>query len=418
MITCCVITCDDATTARSPLMRIIDADGHYLEPVRIWTDVPARSRDKIRIVADADGFTSQVWLGDLRVLNAEKNMSQLLPWGIGDALTPGGTWHRDKIGRRYEEAEPGGFDAEIRLRIHDENGIHAAVVFPSFGLFMRLIRGEQLAEDVSAALNRWGAEYASVAPDEIYPVAVLPWQYPQVAARELRRCAAEYGFRAAMVYTTPGPDGRTLADPELDVIWSTAHELGVPVCVHSGLTYNVPQYGNDRGGSYIVRHSAVFALETMMAFGTLYDGGTFDRFPELRFGFMESSCGWAPFFTERLDEHREAIGWALNPPLQASASEVFRRQCVIGCEGEEAMVGYVQDQFGVDKVVWASDFPHFDTEPPFAKDMLERTDLNEEQMNAVMAGAAIDFYRLDVDRIERSLARRQAPTRDSFRRVS
>jgi uncharacterized protein len=108
----------------------------------------------------------------------------------------------------------------------------------------------------------------------------------------------------------------------------------------------------------------------------------------------------------RLKEAWEAVGWNIDPPIARGAVEVFRDQCIVGCEGEESMVGYVQEFLSEDSVLWASDYPHWDTEPPYTKDMLERTDLTQSQLEAVMAGATVKFYRLDVDAVRRSHEKR------------
>jgi hypothetical protein len=53
-------------------------------------------------------------------------------------------------------------------------------------------------------------------------------------------------------------------------------------------------------------------------------------------------------------------------------------------------------------VVWASDFPHFDSEFPLAKRISERKDLTDEQRNAVLCDAALHFFKLDKQVIEKS----------------
>ncbi len=76
------------------------------------------------------------------------------------------------------------------------------------------------------------------------------------------------------------------------------------------------------------------------------------------------------------------------------------------------MVPYVQERFGDESVIWASDFPHFDTEAPFTADMLERTDMTDAQLAGVMHRAAVSFYGLDWDRIVTSNTRRRGLVAD------
>jgi predicted TIM-barrel fold metal-dependent hydrolase len=138
----------------------------------------------------------------------------------------------------------------------------------------------------------------------------------------------------------------------------------------------------------------------------MLEAGVFDRFPRLKVGFMESNCGWLPFWLDRLDEHFERLGWMLAQAPARKPSEIFRAQCVIGCENEEPMLPYVQDRFGLDKVLWASDFPHFDAELPGLVGLRKRTDLSAAQRDGVLWSAAARFYKLDPQAISGSKAMR------------
>jgi uncharacterized protein len=124
-------------------------------------------------------------------------------------------------------------------------------------------------------------------------------------------------------------------------------------------------------------------------------------------GFMESNCGWLPFWLDRLDEHFERLGWMLPHPPKRKPSEIFRDQCVIGCENEEPMLPYVQQRFGEDKVLWASDFPHFDAEVPGLVGLRKRSDLSDSQRDGVLWRGAACFYKLDHEAIARSNAERR-----------
>jgi uncharacterized protein len=88
-------------------------------------------------------------------------------------------------------------------------------------------------------------------------------------------------------------------------------------------------------------------------------------------------------------------------------SEIFREQCVIGCENDEPMLPYVQQRFGDDRVLWASDFPHFDAEVPGLVSLRKRTDLTAGEREGVLWRAACRFYKLDHQAIARSVASRR-----------
>lgn len=381
---------------------IIDGDGHIVEPLSIWKDyVPRTMHERIRVDYGADGLGDRVVIDDLQFVLRDP-ARRYYP---GDTITPGGLRDGHALKRPWERGERGGFYSDARLAMHDAEGIDAAVLYPTVSLCMiNEIRNEDVCRAVVEGVNRWAADYASSAPDELYPVALLPRQYPELAAAELRRCVAEHGFVAGCIRPTPLLDGRLVSDASLDVLWKTAEELDVPITVHNVIAPHTPQVGRDRAKSFVLLHAAAHPFEAMLAFGCMLEARIFERFERLRIGFMESGSGWAPFWTERLEEHVEILGWTFDPPLSLCPVELFQERCAIGTESEEKMVAYVQQVLGEEAVIWSSDYPHFDTHSPF---VLPREDLSERQRDGLYRRAALRFYRLDEARIARSNARRR-----------
>jgi uncharacterized protein len=218
----------------------------------------------------------------------------------------------------------------------------------------------------------------------------------------------QHGFVAAAVRPNPLLDGRCLDHADYEPLWRAAADLDVAICIHNAASSDRPQLVDGRTHDFLTHHAAAHSFEIMWAFATLYAGGVFDRYRSVRFGFMEAGCGWAPFWIDRLDEHFEQIGWLVEPNRTRSPREVFEEQCVVGCEGDETMIPYVQQRFGERSVVWASDYPHWDTSPPFTKQIVDRVDITADGKRGVLLDAAVDLYRLDGDRIRLANERRKA----------
>ncbi|HEV3113283.1 MAG TPA: amidohydrolase family protein [Candidatus Binataceae bacterium] len=396
------------------MQMVIDGDGHVAEPITMWRDyVDPGLRDRINVKTDDRG-NEVLMVGEFRMI---LHMADPGPratgiqagsvYSVGDTLNPNGLDRGVPRRRHYTEAHPGGFDPKERLKVHDVEGVDGAVLFPSMGLFFAGIPDPAVAIGACRAVNRWAADYCAAAPRELYSVATLSAQDPAAAAAELTRGVKEHRLVAGCLRPNPTSSGRTLGDPSLDVLWATAQDLDVPLCFHNALNTDVPQAGLDRARSFVLGHAIVHPFEQMLAFGSLLEGGVFDRFPRLRVGFMESNCGWLPFWLDRLDEHVERLGWMMAQPPKRKPSEIFREQCVIGCENEEPMLPYVQQRFGEDRVLWASDFPHFDAELPGLVGLRKRTDLTEAQRDGALWRAAASFYHLDHEAIARSKAERR-----------
>jgi len=393
---------------------VIDADGHIAEPITLWRDyVDSGLRDRINVHRDDRG-NEVLMVGEFRMpLHLVDRGAQAVGYepgsrlySVGDTLNPGGLDRGHPRRRHYTEAHPGGFDPRERLKVHDAEGVDGAVLFPSMGLFFAGVSDPTIAIGACRAVNRWAADYCAAAPRELYSVATLSAQDPAAAAAELTRGVKEHGLVAGCLRPNPTRAGRTIGDPSLDVLWATAQDLDVPLCFHNALNTDVPQAGLDRARSFVLGHAIVHPFEQMLAFASLLEAGVFDRFPRLRVGFMESNCGWLPFWLDRLDEHFERLGWMLAQPPQRKPSEIFHQQCVIGCENEEPMLPYVQQRFGEDKVLWASDFPHFDAEVPGLVALRKRADLTDAQRDGVLWRAAARFYKLDYEAIARSRSER------------
>ena len=390
---------------------IIDADGHTVEPVSLWREyVPKKWQDRIFLEFHPNGQARSLLVdGKVAWRAGNEGLGFKKGFSYGDGMNPGGMREWPPHDRPFEESNPGGWDPQIRLQVHDREGIDAAVLFPSISLvFGHLDASPEVVAAACEAVNRWSSEYCKAAPDELYPVAVLPVGDPLLAVNELRR-AVKDGHVAGLIRPNPHPNGRTIDDPAYDVLWAAAEELNVAMCVHNvadGDT-STQNTGVDRSPGFFVRHAAAHPFEAMLALGALFKVRMFDRFPKLRVGFMEAACGWAPFWLERLDEHTEVVAGQFDPPLTRLPSEVFREQCIVGCEGDEKLVPYLQDQLGLNSVVWASDFPHFDAEFPLAKRIVERPDLTPEQRDAVLSTTAQWFYNIDGQAIERSIAARR-----------
>jgi uncharacterized protein len=392
---------------------IIDGDGHYFEPLHLWGDyVAPEFKDRLFVVFGKDGYGEQIVLGNhVQNLGTSESfdgrgLSQ--PIGLGDYITPAGIRPGKMSGRHYEDGAPGGCDGAERIKVHDENGIDAAVLYPGLAGQLGSIEDPEVALAAAQAINRWAADFASTAPDELYPMAVLP-DAPELAARELRRCVNEYGFVGGTLRPNPSVDGRTIGDPDRDVLWATAAELDVVISTHNFDLPDRPQAGRDRATSFMLSHTIVHPFEAMLAFGAMYERGVFERFPTLRVGYMESGCGWLPFWLDRLDEHLEHVAWLDGLKFDRTPQEVFVSQCRLGTENEEPTLPFVQETLGDEIVLWASDYPHFDTDFPLTEPMTNRNDLTPEQLDGVMCRGALSFYKLDRDRIARSNARRREP---------
>ena len=135
----------------------------------------------------------------------------------------------------------------------------------------------------------------------------------------------------------------------------------------------------------------------MIAITQVILAGVLEKFPKLVVGFMEAGCGWLPFWMEHMDEEYEKRKHEA-PLLQMDPSEYIKSGRVyIGCEPEEKMMPIAAEWVGDTQLLYASDYPHWDSDwPNTVKTVRERTDLTDEQKRKVLGENALRFYGMGV----------------------
>jgi predicted TIM-barrel fold metal-dependent hydrolase len=103
-----------------------------------------------------------------------------------------------------------------------------------------------------------------------------------------------------------------------------------------------------------------------------------------------------PYFIDRLHEHFEKRGdWIPGGWRRDPREYVASRQIYVSCEAGETLLPAVVDALGADFVLYASDYPHWDSEfPESARGLRERTDLSAETRAKIMGENARRFYGL------------------------
>jgi predicted TIM-barrel fold metal-dependent hydrolase len=374
----------DARDARvMPPDPVIDADGHVLEPRAAWEHLDPAIRPRIEtdargldhvIVADDDVFVGK--LGQMGTPGSDVSTGSTQPVPL-------------------ESARAGAFDPVARLVDMDAEGIDVAVLYPTIGLGFWGIRDAGAAVAVARAYNDWLASYCAADPARLHGAAMVPFQSPDDAVRELRRAREELGFCAAFVRPNPCLD-RSIVDDVYTPFWETAEQLGVAVGIHEGLQLAVPPLGSDRTPrNVLVLHAVSHTFEQMFACAQLIAEGVLDRHPALRVVFLEAGGGWVPYWLARLDHQVHAYG-GYAPRMHLTPSEYFARQCWVSFEIDEATLPVLAPFVGVDRIVWGSDYPHADSTFPGALDELLATiaALPDDAQQRILSTNAATLYGL------------------------
>jgi len=371
------------------MARIIDADGHIVEPRTFWNDyVEAKYRDLLpRIVKDEEGIDRFALGGRVLTGGVYSPAAMCIPGGLASPESMG------KLS--WDDLRPGSFEPRARLDDMDAEGIDVSVLFPSIGLMFVGLKDPAVSAAGCRAYNNWMADFCRVAPARLLNVAPVPLVDIDLAIAEMRRVVKEHGVRAVLVRSNPYND-KVLSDPAYDRFWATAQEFDCAVALHAAVMGDMPTAGFDRYRDFFQRMIISHPLEQQMACMNLICGGVLDRFPRLRVAFLEAGGLWVPFWLARMDEFYAKIGHMV-PKTKLRPSEYFRRQCFCSCEPDDVALKAAATLGVDDYLMWASDYPHYDCVFPGAVVELREhcAPLTPAGREKVMGGNAARCYGLN-----------------------
>ncbi len=278
----------------------------------------------------------------------------------------------EEIMARKNFAATGSFIAEDRPRALDLLGFASQLVFNTFHN-RRLHDWEHggdldLAYGAARAQNRGMVEFCSVDP------RLLPTCYVPLADfdRSAAMAAEAVAMGAAALLVASGcPPGHSPSHLDLDPVWATAQEAGIPVVFHVGGTGDLidPAYFRNglpvppdfHGGEENFRSVDYMGIPGPPAqtLATMIFDGVLDRFPALRIGVIEQGAIWVPSWIRQMESAFEAFSRHEDRlrALELRPTDYVRRQ--IRCTPYPTEdVGWIIAQSGPEICLFSSDYPH------------------------------------------------------------
>lgn len=363
---------------------IFDADNHYWESSDAFTryrDVKFRDRG-LRLV-EQDG-AMRYFIGD--------RVHPILP-GPGDVHgrpVPGALFdyfagkashdpHKPELWSETAAGHPEWFNRDARLKCMDEQGIVATWMFPSHGV---CIEGP-MQPDIEASLhilgafNRWiDDEWGFAYKDRIFAVPLLSLSDLDSALRELD-WALSRGVRIITLRNGPAftADGmRSPADPRFDPFWAKVQEAGITVTVHAGFEDGYKHVDNavakawgidiaGQSGTMVGKSENGFSSKLIYMLqkhrlvhdfaAVLISHGLFDRFPRLRFAFIENGGTWVgPLLHDLQVVHAQNPGMFGRHPV-----DQFHGNCWVAPFVEDD-VEELAKHIPAERILFGSDWPH------------------------------------------------------------
>jgi uncharacterized protein len=226
----------------------------------------------------------------------------------------------------------------------------------------------RVAAAIASAYNDWTLE-KWVRPFGCFKGSIICTpQDPVAAAREIRRLGDDPGMVQVLLASAARlPYGNVAYWP----LYEAAVEHDLPVAIHVGAEGTGIANAPTAVGyptTYLEFHTD--HSQTMMAHCvSLVTEGVFERFPTLKFAFIEGGVCWAPYVMGRLDRMYPALK-AETPWLNKLPSEYILSNCYFSTQpieepdNKEHLLQLLAMLRAEKTVIFASDYPHWDFDNP------------------------------------------------------
>jgi aminocarboxymuconate-semialdehyde decarboxylase len=287
-------------------------------------------------------------------------------------------------GKEFRRIQSDCWDAEVRLKDMDEDGVDIQVVSPT-PVFFSYAADPVQATRIATIMNDLALEICAPDPRRFRPMCQVPLQDPDAACAELTRCMAA-GHVGVEI-------GNHVGDQDLDaagVVTFLQHaaSLGAPVFVHPW-----DMAGSPRLNRWMAQWLVGMPSETHLSVLAMILGGVFDQVPDtLKIAFAHGGGSFA-FWLGRMDnawhQRHDIIGTSEYPP-----SHYLGRFHVDSVVFDERPLKLLVDTVGPDRVVVGSDYPYPLGERPAGNVVRKAAFLDEATRAKILSGNARAFLGL------------------------
>lgn len=350
---------------------VYDADHHLYEPEEAFSrHLPARFKRDFYFV-DVEGRRKLVIAGMLSEYIPNPTFAVVAPPGSHvrwyRADNPEGKTLRELTGKPIQPPATWR-TGDGRIALLDEQGLHAALVFPTLASAIEERLGAR-AEATAAlfhSLNQWTVdEWGFAREGRLFSVPFISLSDVDLAVAELDFVIA-HGARAVAIRPAPVPDvrgSRSFGFPEYDPFWARVADAGIFVCLHaSDSGYDrITQWwtGGQNAELLAFERNPFKAMVDLLgraisdSIAALICHGVFERHPRVRVAAIENGADWVGPLLTRLDRAYGQMpkAFAVHPRAQ------FERHVYVAPFYEDD-VDALRAEMPVERMLFGSDFPH------------------------------------------------------------
>jgi predicted TIM-barrel fold metal-dependent hydrolase len=320
-------------------------------------------------------------------------MHAMLPGNLGDRSSSG------RIKTDLDMPLPTGDRADIHplaaglLHSMDQMAIDYSILVPTPMLTLGAHPQPEIEVELGRAYNRWLVRDVLVASPRIRTMAYLPLSDPDASVafiEEFGDAPGVVGFMVTAVRYQPIHENRFMK------VFAALNERSLPLAFHSGPNWSERPF--EQLNRFLSAHALGFPFYAMLQMTNLVVNGIPERFPNVRFVFMEAGQAWVPFLIARLDgEYRMRSSEA---PLLRRLPSAYIREMFFTTQPFEQLddPDHLRTVFEImaadTQLLYSSDYPHQDFDLPTL--IWDLPFLGEDAKRNILGGNAMRLFRLPV----------------------
>lgn len=344
---------------------VVDVDAHFLETI-----------EDLATYLD----TEDPWRERL-----EEAPGKLLPNNIPDHYRYGRI-QRDEVGYLDDDMGP-----EAVQTTMEHVGLDKIILLSHRVIsFTELLADDRRAPVLANTFSDFMLDRVVDPDNGVYTMIPAPYADPEETVELIERVGDEDAIVGVCMVTSGAEP--PLGNRRYDVIYEAAQNHDLPIVFHAGGSslddYHIKGYSR-----FIESHSLGFLESNMEQLTSVVIQGVPEKFPDLDFVFQESGVLWVPSYMYRLDEEylkRQAEAPLLDKRPSEYISEMYFGTQPLEVATDLTYLEATVDALGARQLMYASDYPHWDYDPPST--IMDIPFLDDDEKRAILGATAEEVF--------------------------
>ena len=355
---------------------IVDADAHHLNEMTYFQDIAKYLEDEV--------LRHEVFNGE-----------------GGKLMYPGfrGPQHQSLAGRlvRYRKEHLEDLTSELPPEVEFARremsaiGIDYQVVFPTALLALGMHPDPDVETAMAWAYTRWLTEEILPQAPHVKTMVYLPMNQPDACLRFVEQFGDLPGVVGFMVTSARY---RPVHANEYMRLYGALEERGLPLSFHA--IYHQQERMFEGMNKFLSVHALGFIFYNLVHMTNIIVNGIPERFPKLKFLWIESGLSWIPFLMHRLDN--EYMMRTSEAPLLKKLPSDYMRDMFYTTQpientDAELLEMTLRKINAETQLLFSSDYPHWDFNLPST--IYDLPFLTEAAKRRILGQNAWDLFQLD-----------------------